>query len=111
MARRMSLRCWAAITLPAATVVRLSACRRVFIWMARTVPRTAGAGLGQLRVVAGWTGVIAARSSGECLALIAVPAGNTSPGVASVKISANLSGTGRLSLIVSVHLVAVTLPA
>ena len=47
----------------------------------------------------------------KCLALIAVPAGNTSPGVASVKISENLAVTERLSLIVSVHVVAVPLQA
>ena len=53
--RRISFRCWAAITAPGATGARLSACRRVFICTASTAPPTAGAGLvpGQLKLVPG----------------------------------------------------------
>src|SRR5207249_367223 len=111
--RRTSFRCWAAITVPRTTGARLSACRSVFMWMASTVPPTAGAGsvLGQLRFVPGCAALIAWRSSVKWTALMGVPAGNRSPDVASVKTMENVPVTERLSLIVSVHVVAVPLQA
>src|SRR2546427_8614448 len=111
--RRISFRCRAAITVPRTTGARLSACRSVFIWMAATVPPTAGAGpvLGQLRFVPGCAALIAWRSSVKWTALIGVPAGNRSSDVASVKTIENVPVTERLSVIVSVHVVAVPLQA
>src|SRR5437773_12258257 len=107
--RRISFRCWAAITVPRTTGARLSACRSVFMWMAATVPPTAGAGsvLGQLRLVPGCAALIAWRSSVKWTALIGAPAGNRSQDVASVKTIENVTVTESLSFILSVNVVAV----